>query len=162
MHTLVVIRDIHATQMDEVAVKNNINILERSIPMPTRLKTNKSQKSRFSLLTLLATIAITLPIGVYFISQQNTNLTDQRSKAGWDNPYFQCGGGAISGCNPGYTCECIGGPSCTSTRCFPENSQEGQCSNQGGLLCPGGRGKDTYVCCRNGRTCNPRGLPGCR
>lgn len=118
-------------------------------------------KPKLSFLTILAVIVITLPIGVYYISQQNTNLTDQRNKAAWNNVYYECSTKPNS-CTKGYSCQCVDGPNCTKTACLADKSSESRCTAQGGLLCPSNRGKNKYVCCRNGETCYPNGLPGCK
>ena len=128
--------------------------------MAKNTATSRKKKSKLSLLTLLATIAITLPIGVYFISRQNTNLTDLRSQAGWESSYTTCF--RPGSCATGFTCYCVDGPQCAKTQCLADNSREAKCETLGGMLCPGGRGKNSLVCCTGGRTCYPRGLPGCK
>jgi hypothetical protein len=127
--------------------------------MSISAKRSYQNKSKFSLLTLLATIAITLPIGVYFISQQNTNLTDQRNKAGWNNSYLGC---SLTSCGAGYSCHCQDGPACTQTGCVPNSDLKSSCLNQGRSWCISGKNRNAYTCCDKGYTCYPNGRGGCK
>ncbi len=126
--------------------------------MSTSSKGITKKKSKFSLLTLLATIAITLPIGVYFISQQNINLTDQRKKAGWDTVYKGC---TLTSCRPGYSCHCQNGPACTYTACSPDTDIKNNCLNQLRAWCKNGSNRNAYTCCESGYTCGAKGI-GCK
>lgn len=110
------------------------------------------------IIAMIALLLLALPVGVYFVSQQNKQLADIRSKAtgniyGYgcrrDNP-FSCGG------NPSQ-CHCQDGNACTVMACDPEI--EGQCHDQGRSYCAN-QGGAANTCCAVGYTCCS-GYDGC-
>lgn len=123
------------------------------------LKPSKKSPPKGVILALLAILLVALPVGVYFISQQNEKIAEIRSKAA-SFTYAGCKSGPTYECcinDPGSCggnpskCHCIGGDACTGTTC--DDAIETQCKDQGRSYCDNyqGFGKTCcvpgYVCC---------------
>lgn len=91
----------------------------------------KKSSGKGVVLALLAVLLIALPVGVYFISQQNQELADVRSEASGSSPYGNnqpCGANGY--CANGYTCQ---GGICkpnTNTDCKQGDSGAPVCCNR--------------------------------
>lgn len=112
------------------------------------------------LIALVALLLFVLPVSVYFISQQNQQLSDVRSRASGNSydcptgPGFECCVDDPNTC-PGQggpnACHCQGGQPCLSTAC---EDLETNCHNDGRDWCvnSGGYG---MTCCARGYSCGP-------
>lgn len=129
--------------------------------------------SKGPLIALIALLLLILPVSVYFISQQNQQLADIRSKATLftysgckTGPGYECCKNDANAC-PGQggpnACHCQGGDLCTGTKC---EDLETACHNDGREWCDNyqGFGKTCcvrgYVCASVGNGCVPGGGGG--
>ncbi|MBI5018984.1 hypothetical protein HZB58_01800 [Candidatus Gottesmanbacteria bacterium] len=129
--------------------------------------------SKGPLIALIALLLLVLPVSVYFISQQNQQLADIRSKATLftysgckTGPGFECCKNDPNAC-PGQggpnACHCQGGDLCNATKC---EDLEQACRNDGRQWCDNyqGFGKTCcvrgYVCASVGNGCVPGGGGG--
>lgn len=125
----------------------------------------KKKSTKGVLLALVATLLLTLPIGVYFISQRDNNLADIRNKAATPAPYpTECTTeNAVTDpqgtCSPGFVCHALMGDAAHGTRCEPADSLMGSCERQGREWCTNMHGF-SGTCCLPGYSCHPT-KPGC-
>ncbi|MBI5018771.1 hypothetical protein HZB58_00680, partial [Candidatus Gottesmanbacteria bacterium] len=108
--------------------------------------------SKGPLIALIALLLLVLPVSVYFISQQNQQLADIRSKAAWDTVYQGCTVNPDS-CGEGFTCHCQNGNACTYTLCEPNSQTKDSCERQGRAWCINGYNGNAYTCCYPGYQC---------
>lgn len=123
-------------------------------PLPTK----KSGKG--GLIAVIAALLLTLPVAVYYLSQQNQQIADIRNRAtGTDlYPGYECNKGGRT-CQPGYECHCTGGDACTGTECVSQTWIKNICTSDGRSWCDNMNGF-AKTCCVKGYTCNPNG-DGC-
>lgn len=128
--------------------------------------TPQKKNGKGIILGMIAILLLTLPIAVYYISQQNQQLADLRGRA-WLTGYQECSanGGNDDGqgtCSPGYVCHCQDGTACTETRCEPKSQTRIPCQNQGRAWCDNAFGNG-WTCCVEGYVCGPNNkgcIPG--
>lgn len=118
------------------------------------------------IIAIVAVLLFTLPVAVYFLSRQNQQIADVRSRAtGTSYPGCRTGPGfecctedpnACAGQGGPNACHCQGGQDCTGTKC--ENI-ESNCRNDGREWCTNSQGYG-MTCCARGYVCNPGG-DGC-
>jgi len=126
-------------------------------PTPLAKKSGKGP-----LLALIALLLLVLPVSVFFISQQNQQLSDVRSRA-WGTGYKECGGATDTNpqgtCEEGYVCHCNDGEQCTETECELEEETQNPCKAQNRAWCVNQHGVG-MTCCYPQFECNPNGF-GC-
>jgi len=121
--------------------------------------TGPKKSSKGPLIALVALLLLILPISVYFISQQNQQLADIRSKATVftysgckTGPTYDCCKNDPNAC-PGQggpnACHCTGGNLCTGTAC---QDLESNCRNDGREWCTNYQGFG-MTCCARGYVC---------
>jgi len=127
-------------------------------PKGTKPVIPNKKKGKGVILGIIVTLLLTLPVAVYYISQQNQQLADLRGRA-WLTGYQGCSanGGGDNGqgsCPAGYVCHCQDGNACTETKCEPLSETEGPCRNQGRAWCDNAFGNG-WTCCYRGYECGP-------
>ncbi len=117
-----------------------------SRPPPAALQPKK--KSKAGIVAVIAALLLTLPVAVYYISQQNQQIADIRNRATGNNVYVtDCSNYADPTCNPD---DVICAPSQDpNTVCGGEGRQ---CSSYNAASCPN---------CRNGNDCCSNGYYPC-
>ena len=154
-------QDGHNTPSSSAVVES---ILETTNPEPIVRAPHSSHSSlpkkgppKGLLLGLIALLLIVLPVGVFFISQQNQQLADVRSRASGNTYPTDCTNYADPVCRPwDYFCFdndphtiCGSGRECSAYN--PQN-----CPNcQGGRCCTNGYYPCTGGCCKIGNTTTP-------
>lgn len=108
--------------------------------------------SKVGIIAVIAALLLTLPVAVYFISQQNNQIADIRNRAAWDTVYQGCTVNPDS-CGEGYTCHCQNGNACTYTLCEPDSQTKDSCERQGRAWCINGYNGNAYTCCYPGYQC---------
>ncbi len=160
-----------ATPINETGEKLVSELLEEPAPIPTVTPPHvqsqhplppsggmKKKSGKGAILAIIATLLLTLPIAVYFLSQQNQQIAELRSRATGNTYQYECNINDPNACNGNPSaCHCQGGDACTGTICEP--NIETSCRNQGRSWCDNmyGQGK---TCCVAGYVCNPNG-DGC-
>ncbi len=108
-----------------------------------------------ALLALIALLLLVMPVSVYFISKQNQQLADVRSRA-WGTGYSNCGGATDDDpqgtCPEGYVCDCMDGEMCTEKQCMPDDDKKASCERQGREYCENQHG-GAMTCCYPGYVC---------
>lgn len=124
-------------------------------PPPGAIPPKKGGASKL-VIAVIAILLLALPVGVYFISQQNQEIADTRSSA-WGSGYQECSsspGNPRGSCDAGYVCHCQDGNACTETACELQDVTEGPCGNQGREWCQNAFGPG-YTCCYPQYQCGP-------
>ena len=113
------------------------------------------KSSKGPLIALIALLLLVLPVSVYFISQQNQQLADTRSRA-WGTGYSNCSGATDDNprgtCPVGQVCDCMDGEMCTEKQCMPEDDKKASCERQGRSYCENMHG-GAMTCCYPGYVC---------
>ncbi len=150
-----------APMMMESVKQPEVNTVTPAVDPPPPLPSKfKKKPAQIFMLASLIMLLMSLPVAVYFISQQNKQLTESRSKAAscscLSSPGDFCGGSRIgnSDCPPngpdGQAC-CIedsgSNPPPPNNPTSPPSNQTGWCTNADGSKTPPG----TYGC-----------VPGCK
>ena len=114
------------------------------------------KKSMGALIAVIITLLLALPVGVYFIANQYSGLTETRSKATGINPYgpgYACRLGDPLSCggHPDW-CHCLGADGCTGTECVDASFVNSCTTNQGRAWCVNMHGA-AMTCCQVGYSC---------
>lgn len=124
-------------------------------PAKSSVEVKPKKKISGALIAVIITILLALPVGVYFISQQNQSIADIRNRA-WGTNYKQCqlgtNGNDQGSCPAGQVCHCQDGDMCTETACEPEDGTKASCKNQGRAWCVNDHGY-AMTCCYPGYNC---------
>jgi len=118
--------------------------------------------SKVGIIAVIAALLLTLPVAVYFISQQNSQIADIRNRSAWDTVYqgFSVSPDSCKSLGPGWSCHCQNGTACTHTEC--EYDIERNCRDQGRQYCLNVFNGNAMTCCVEGYVCGPSGgcVPG--
>lgn len=120
------------------------------------------KSSKVGIIAVIAALLLTLPVAVYFISQQSGSIADIRNKAAWDTVYQGCtvNPDSCKSLGPGWSCHCQNGTACTHSEC--EYDIERNCIDQGREYCLNVFNGNAMTCCVEGYVCGPSGgcVPG--
>lgn len=105
------------------------------------------------IIAIIALLLLALPVGVYFVSQQNQQLADVRSKATGSTYAPKCKDGTQ--CAAGEYCHCKGGQTCDSYECVDDDWVKNVCTSQGRSFCQNSEHPDDngWTCCTAGYSC---------
>lgn len=137
------------------AVNPDTTIVPPVKPAKSSYEVKPKKKVSGVLIAVIITILLALPVGVYFISQQNQSIADIRNRA-WGTNYRQCelgtNGNDRGSCPAGQVCHCQDGDLCTETACEPEDGTKASCKRQGRSWCVNDHGY-AMTCCYPGYNC---------
>lgn len=129
---------------------------------PQHHNTGPKKSSKVGIIAVIAALLLTLPIAVYYLSQQNEQIAEIRSRAAWDTVYQGCTvtPDSCKSKGPGWSCHCQNGTACTHTEC--EYDIERNCIDQGRSYCLNTFNGNAMTCCVAGYVCGPSGgcVPG--